>query len=191
MASLSSCVQAGRDVLGELGVLAGARGRSIWVLSGCQAGSDAPVTPLFVLMANPSVPVSAALAESRFPDKSNNPTCPESRDYFLKCKRGAFAVTVVAKVHLPFLSPGQLLPACPVALVLSRWRRKHSSAAARGNIAQLTRKSPCFPDNGHDLFRRWGFLPCLWFCWTSCRGVLQACCAISAAFQPRVGRILH
>lgn len=102
-------------MLRELGLLAGA-----WVPSGCQAGSDAAVTPVFVLMANPSVPVSAALAESRFPDKANNPTCPESRDYFLKCKRGAFAVTAVAKVHLPFLSPGRLLPACPVALVPSR-----------------------------------------------------------------------
>lgn len=52
--------------------------------------------------ANPSVPVSTALAESRFPDKSNNPACLESRDYFLKCKQGTFAVVVVAKAHLPF-----------------------------------------------------------------------------------------
>lgn len=69
-------------------------------------GGDSPVTPLFValvslLMANPSVPLSAALSKSQFPDKSNNPACLESRDYFLKCKRGTFALTVVAKIHLP------------------------------------------------------------------------------------------
>lgn len=52
--------------------------------------------------ANSPVPVSAALAESRFPDKSNNPACLENRDYFLKCKQGTFALAVVAKAHLPF-----------------------------------------------------------------------------------------
>lgn len=91
-------------------------------------GGDAAVTPLFVasfslLMTNPSVPVSAALAESRFPDKSNNSACLESRDYFLKCKRGTSALTVVAKVHLPFpLSRAAgSFPHARLALVLSRW----------------------------------------------------------------------
>lgn len=102
-------------------------GHSSWVPPGCRAGVDASVTPLFValvplLMANPSVPVSAALAESRFPEKSNNPACLESRDYFLKCKRGTSALTVVAKVHLPFpLSwPDGPFPHARPALVPSR-----------------------------------------------------------------------
>lgn len=86
-----------------------------WVPAG--AGDDAPVAPCWwfgsFADANPSVPVSAALAESRFPDKPNNPACLESRDYFLKCKRGTFTLAVVAKAHLPFplsFPPARLAP---------------------------------------------------------------------------------
>lgn len=113
---------------GSWGCQLGLGGRSSWVPSGCRVGGDAPVTPLFVasvslLMANPSVHVSAVLVEPRFPDKPNNSACLESRDYFLKCKRGTFALTVVAKVHLPFPLPrpaGSFLHAWP-ELVLSQW----------------------------------------------------------------------
>lgn len=77
------------------------------------ARGDASVTPLAVaaallLVANPSIPFYffAAVTESRFPDKPNNPACLESRDYFLKCKRRPFALTLVAMAHLPsLLSP--------------------------------------------------------------------------------------
>lgn len=129
MAFVLSHVQAGRNVQGELEMLAGGSGATAAGYHQAVGwGGDAPVTPLFVasfslLMTNRSVPVSAALAESRFPDKSNNPACLESRDYFLKCKRGTFALTVVAKVHLPFpLSRAAgSFPHARLAPVPSRW----------------------------------------------------------------------